>query len=268
MTSYEPPVNALLTVGEPSFDKEWPDYPRTYGLGPEHGPELIRMATDPELNQGAPDTKEVWAPLHAWRTLGQLRAEAAVQPLLDHLHRTEDEFDDAAGDEIPQVFGKVGPPAIPLLAAFLADETRGRYARGSAAGGLVHVTWNFPEARAECVRVLADQMAKARREDRDFNGWLLADLLDLEAVEAAPAIEAAFAADAVEESIAGDWEHVQYELGLRDTPPEPKRYVDPGWIIPLPPLAPVGPTSREAKAKKKAKRKQADKSRKRNRKRK
>ena len=79
--NYPPPVDKLLTFGECSPSPEWPDY-LALGLGSEHVPDLIRMAIDEELNQAASDSLEVWAPVHAWRALGQLHAEAAIEPLL------------------------------------------------------------------------------------------------------------------------------------------------------------------------------------------
>jgi hypothetical protein len=78
-TRYQPPVERLLTYGEsePITPDDWPDY-RTLGIGPEHIPELIQMATDEHLNEADAESTAVWDPLHAWRALGQLRA---VEPL-------------------------------------------------------------------------------------------------------------------------------------------------------------------------------------------
>jgi hypothetical protein len=90
-------------------------------------------------------------------------------------------------------------------------------------------------------------------------------LLDLEAVEAAPAIERAFAAGRVAEGVCGDWEEVRYELGLRPDPP-PARFYDHGIGPPLGGL-PAGSKSPRARARERsrAKRKEARKARKRNR---
>lgn len=71
--SYSVPLNRLLTYGD---CRNWPNY-QELGLTQEYIPELIRMATDEELNWADPDSLEVWAPIHAWRALGQLRAEEA-----------------------------------------------------------------------------------------------------------------------------------------------------------------------------------------------
>jgi len=81
-TSYQPPVDKLLTYGESNLmtPDKWPDY-QELGIGPEHIPDLIQMATDEELNEADVESREVWAPTHAWRALGQLRAVEAVEPL-------------------------------------------------------------------------------------------------------------------------------------------------------------------------------------------
>jgi hypothetical protein len=263
MTEYPPPVAKLLTRGGPPRDA-WPNY-LALGLGPEHVSDLIRLAADPIRNQAYSDSPEVWAPQHAWRALGQLRAEQAVAPLLALLAPAEENDDDWALEELPKVFGMIGPPAIPALIAYLADTVWPLYARVAAAGGLEQVAKHHPDARPAVVEALSGQLEGAVQNDPSFNGFLLSYLLELNAVEAAPVIERAFAADAVDESIAGDWEDVQWELGLRDTPPDRRRY-DPTPMLPLGP--PASRPTREQKAKAKAKRKQAAKSRKRNRKRK
>jgi len=51
--------------------------------------------------------------------------------------------------------------------------------------------------------------------DIDLNTILIADLLDLKAVEAAPLIEQAFAAETVDEFMVGTWAAIQVELGLK-----------------------------------------------------
>jgi hypothetical protein len=267
VTEYPPPVNQLLTQGDPRSEREWPDYLKR-GLKPEHIPDLIRLATDPVLNQGDPESKEVWGPLHAWRALGQLRAAEAVGPLLTLL-TDDDEFGDWEMEELPEVFGMIGPPAIPPLVAFLDDLSHGTYARSAADSGLTRIAEKHPETRAECVAAITRELERAKENDPSLNGLLVGDLLKLKAVEAAPAIERAFAAGAVEEFIVGDWPEVEYQLGLTDKPPARRPFFRSPFPGPFPPLPPSSDQhSRKAKTKAKAKRKTAAKSRKRNRKRK
>ena len=70
---YPHPVSKLLTQGDcrPTAGK-WPNY-LELGLTQEHIPELIRMLTDEDLIWAPSDSLEVWAPMHAWRALGQLQ---------------------------------------------------------------------------------------------------------------------------------------------------------------------------------------------------
>src|ERR1051326_7601415 len=149
-SSYPEPVSRLLTYGDCSRQREWPDYLKL-GLTREHIPELIRMAMDEKLNYADPDAQEVWAPVHAWRALGQLQAEEAIRPLL---RQFDDEENDWARDEIPEVYGMIGPPAIEPLAEYLSDRGQGMYARLAAAHALERIGTLHPEAREESVAAL------------------------------------------------------------------------------------------------------------------
>jgi hypothetical protein len=262
MRPYPEPVDRLLTLGDPhEMGVEFPDY-LGYGLRAEHIPDLIRMATDPDLNKGDPESPEVWAPLHAWRALGELQAVEAVEPLLTLLDHPDMQDDDWAHEELPLVFGKIGPPAIAPLAAFLADPQLGHYPRAAAANGLREIADEHPGARDECVGVLTRILDDPNQTDSELNGFILGNLLDLNAQESAEVIRRAFERDAIDESIAGDWDEVTYELGLAERPHRP---IDHSFGM-RPALPNRGGTSPKQKAK--ARRKQAKQSRKRNRKRK
>ena len=58
-TDYSFPVSELLTFGDCRDFRGWPDYPDLVGLGPEHVSELIRMATDEDLNWADQESLEV-----------------------------------------------------------------------------------------------------------------------------------------------------------------------------------------------------------------
>jgi HEAT repeat protein len=218
---YSPPVDRLLTYGSCLELREWPSY-LTLGFTAEHVPELIQMATDEDLHFADSDSLEVWAPVHAWRTLGQLRAEAAITPLVGLLsHIDEDEEDDWTPEELPYVFAEIGPAAIPELAAFLADDQHSVYSRAAAANGLQHIAEKQPTARDAVVAILIRQLERFDDQEENFNAFLISALVELKAAEALPVIEHAFAAGAVEEFVMGDWEDVQIRFGLkteRETP--------------------------------------------------
>jgi hypothetical protein len=261
--SYSPPVSELLTFGDCRDLRGWPNY-LDLGLKSEHVPELIEMATDKELNWADSESLEVWAPVHAWRALGQLRAVSAIEPLLHLFHELEEI--DWACDELPQVYGMIGREAIPALARYLDNASHGLWPRVTAAFSLERIAAGDPSARGECVTLLSRQLERFAENDPSLNGLLITYLLDLRAVEAAPLMERAFAADRVDISIRGDWEDVQVELGLKAVRETPR-----------PPLFPMfdaaerdgskraGNAGKVAAKKKKAKRKQARASRKKNR---
>jgi hypothetical protein len=274
MGAYSPPVNQLLTLGDcGETTQKWPDYP-ALGLGPEHVPDLIRLATDRELLCADLECLEVWAPIHAWRALGQLRTEAAIEPLMRLFHELDD--DDLSGsydwvmEEMPEVYGLIGPAAIPALTAYLANESHDLYPRTTALNCLEKIGKEHPEARAECVAALTRQLEQFDKDDPELNAFLVSSLISLKAVEAASVIEGAFAAGCVDQFIAGDWEDAQVDLGLKAARDRPRR---PSPLI-APPKLPrddfyedghARPSSQERSAKK-AKRKQAKLSRKINRK--
>ncbi len=193
---------------------EWPNYLQELGLGPEHIPDLIRMVTDEELWTTESEGLEVWAPIHAWRSLGQLQAEAAIEPLLGLLHWIDDEDSDWVGEELPKVFGMIGAAAIPALSAYLSDKTHGLWARTAASGALGEIGKQHPEARDQCVAAIANQLDQFTKNNPILNGMMIASLLRMKALEAAPIMEKAFAANRVDDTIVGDWDDVQVSLGL------------------------------------------------------
>jgi hypothetical protein len=211
-SSYAPPLDQLLRLGD-CRRRSRPPY-GVMGFGPEHVSELIRMSADPALLWAKSDSAEVWAPVHAWRVLGELRAAEAVEPLLELMERQEAADDDWVGSELPVVFGVIGAPAVAPLARFLADRSRRMWSRVFAASGLEKIGLEHPEARSECVAALTRVLEGAAEEDPELNGCVIAELMDLNALEAAPVMERAFAEGLVDLSVAGDWEDVQVEMGL------------------------------------------------------
>ncbi len=213
MADYRKPVDALLTLGDARDSVgKWPDYSE-YGIGAEHIPDLIQLATDPELHWADSESLEVWAPIHAWRALGQLRAEEAIAPLLNLFHELEE--DDWVGEELPRVYGMIGAAAIPALTAYLADTSRGISPRISVAHALAEIGMSHAEARETCITALTRQLEAFRKNDRELNGFLISYLVDLQAIEIAPLMQRAYAAGRVDEIVMGDWEDVQVALGLK-----------------------------------------------------
>ena len=271
---YAPPVDQLLTYGEAKrLDPEkWPNY-LELGLRPEHIPDLIHMATDEALNLASGDSLEVWAPTHAWRALGQLHSEAAVEPLLS-LFKTLDE-DEWVPEEIPDVITLICPAALPTRARFIADELFDEHTRIGVMSSIDKIGDRWPEARSACVEILIKQLELFAENEPEINAFLVLSLMKLKATEALPLIERAFTAGSVDESILGDLEDVHVVFGLKseEEVEARRRRRFPETLFPAPEQTVVVPQAsskerhqREA-GQKKAKSKMADKSRKKNRKR-
>jgi hypothetical protein len=271
---YPPPLNKLLTMGKAeSFG--WDNY-ASYGITREHIPDLIRMATDEELNQGKSESAEVWGPLHAWRALGQLRAEAAVEPLIALFHELEGEY--YILEDLPTVFGLIGKAAISPLTAYLADESHGLFPRMTAVESIETVGGMSMDLDLVCIAILDNQLQKFEENDPVLNGAIIGSIVALGGDEAIEAINRAFVAQRVDESIAGNWQHVRKMLGVA-SPEDDEETIhlnNPDEIealFPLLPQPPTGPdeprlsrSERTQHAKMRAKRKQAKKARKKNRK--
>lgn len=224
-SSYPLPVDKLLTYGRPETDevKDWPNY-LDLGLSAEHIPALIRMATDKELNQADAGNTEVWAPIHAWRTLGQLHAIEAIEPLLT-LSTTE-EGGEWVTEELPEVFSLLGPQALPTLEAYLSDKKHKEWSRVNAATGVKAIGVNWPDSRSASVAILTKSLENAADDESDLNSFIITELIDLEAKEAAPVIEQAFKDDHIDLSITGDWDDVRESLGLMSSEEVEQRRTD------------------------------------------
>ena len=226
-TSYLEPVATLLTLGRTPLDQiPWVDYQR-YGLTLEHVPELLRLMVDRQFDECEEDEPELWALYHAWRALGQLRAEAAIPVLVGMLDQADDEGgNEWVMDELPLVLAMIGPTVFPAVDAYARSVAKGAWGRNTACAALVALAGSFPEMRDACVQSLTAVLTHYAANDEFLNAMVISNLVDLNAAEAAPVMQAAFAANRVALDLGGDWEEVQIALGLLDERITPK----PNWF--------------------------------------
>jgi hypothetical protein len=239
--NYSPPVSQLLTQGDPFEVKDWSDYLKRLGFTTEHIPALIEMALDETLYQTEEDPV-YWAPIHAWRILGQLRAEAAIDPLIRVLHRWGDEKSDWwewVNEEMPTIFSLIGATSVTALATYAEDPAHSVFCSGTAVCSIEEVGKQHPESRADCVKALSQLLEKGTQNSPELNGYIVCSLADLQAVdpESLDVIERAFAADSVDQAFIGDWDDFQVSVGLKDPDPEKQRRLLEleDWMRPEPP---------------------------------
>ena len=219
---YTDPVSKLLTYGKCDLKRAsevWPDY-LEIGFSNKHIPDLIRMSIDPSLNHADQKDLGVWAPVHAWRTLGQLGAEEAVQPLVQLFDELEN--DDWLSVELPKVFSMIGCVALPALEKFLSDDGVDALNRISIPRCLEKIAKDHSVCRKECVGILTCELKKYEANAPVLNGFLVSGLADLNAVESIDVIRAAYSKECVDITVLGDLEDAEILIGIREgrsTPP-------------------------------------------------
>lgn len=237
-------LDPLRTLGHKPTDADpaqWRDYPQAFGFDESHIADLIRVGTEPflwsdaesvvgidtdvvdwlDIPEEAEDDERIWAThFHAWRALGQLRAEAAIAPLLDMIGAASNLDSES---EVFEDFDIALAPALAMIGAATIAPLGVRMAQ-DAADTRCRLTWlecldqvaQVPEHRDAALAVMRDLLVGAKGHDPEFNAFVVAHLTELDDREALPVIEAAFAAGSVRLDIMGDWDDVQVAWGLKE----------------------------------------------------
>jgi len=212
-------IKLLLELGEADQGRDWPDYLQ-YGFVEADIPALLDLVADETLDQANSNSTEVWASIHAWRTLGQLGNSKAAVPLLAQFDRLYQ--DDWALPELSVVMGMLGEAVITPLTTYLNETQHDEFARVMAVDGLAEIAKRQAACRERVIQCYHSYMEKPDETAHILNGLLVARLLDLGAKEAIDDIRQLFARDCVDITCAGDLEDVEIELGFRQeraTPP-------------------------------------------------
>ena len=217
---YTAPASELISVGIASIDmvndpnKSWINYIEVFGFTSADINELTKMACDGSFSNEPDNSKEVWAPIHARRALGQLKAVSAIPALLA---LQSDKYDEWVTEDFPRAFGMIGPQALPALSTFLDDIQKPYQARVVALEGVQAVAKKHQDFRGEAIEIVVKCLKEYAVNSEIVNGFAVSALLDMKAVEAIDIIREAYNSKNVDESICGDLEDVEIELGLRST---------------------------------------------------
>ena len=226
---FSDPVLALCALGEdPARQFEWMDYPAELGLTEEHIPELIRIVEDIEVfmpydEDVDDDAPEFFSPIHAWRALGQLKAEEAVPTLIELLISNDDLDIDWVMDEIPTVMALIGSVFIPALDEYLSREDVSEMVVSGVSDALAEIGKTYPERRMDCIKALEAGLKKYRTNLRYVNATLIYFLTELHSTESDALIKQAYDADKVDLTLLGDYEDYQIDVGLIEKRRTPQR---------------------------------------------
>ncbi len=223
---YAFPVAQLLsyTSVKPVKQGDWPNYIDEFGFTAEHVSALIELMQDTALAEVDPDNppplpdyvdpETAWcAPIHAWRSLYQLRSlEIFGEHTIDLL---QSELDEWVGEEFIDMIQSWGDPVIEpvtqLIAANLATENRIL----PLIEGLYKLPETFPETRQQIISILMKLLETYATNKIDNNSFLAIGLLELKATESAALLEQAYQAEQIDEFITATWPGAQVELGLK-----------------------------------------------------
>ena len=214
-------IELLLTLGEADYSTEgdWLDY-QSFGFEQTDIPELIEFVVDEQYYLA--EDASMWTPVHAWRILGQLNAEAAVQPLISLLDMLAEQEEDFSLVDLPIVLGMIGQAAILPLASFINDKAHQEFARITALESLSKIAQKQPNLRDEVLKKYQHYMTAPDVDKQLLNSLLVSFLLDIQATELIEEIRTLFEQDCIDLSVVGDIEDVEIELGLRDERTTPK----------------------------------------------
>ena len=149
----------------------------------------------------AEDNKQ-WMPLHAVKLLGMLADPRALPQLVNALILACEVNDDWIMEDLPTVFGRIGPPAIPLLEEFIhAHERDNKFwrSRSIAVDGLVAIALNNPHEQERILTFLHELFFK--EDDPEFLGFAAGSILDLGDPSSIPVLEKALDRGVIDEFI-------------------------------------------------------------------
>ena len=208
---YKSPVNELLLIGDIRGTSEWLNY-SNFGITDKDIPELVEMATDSSLNFGDPNSSYVWAPLHAWRALGQLRAIQAIEPLINLFHELRD--DTWANEDLPGVFGIIGKEALPYLSRYLLNKLDDDFPKITCAESIKQIGIKDEKTRHLCIQALTKELEKYLDNSPALNAFYIWYLKDLGAKDKLPLIKKVYTDNKVDEQVIGSYEKLEAKLLL------------------------------------------------------
>lgn len=213
-------VDKLLSYGTFEYiikiDSNWPNY-LELGFDKDDIPALLKLAQS--WKHFEEESEPVCsAPYHAWRVLAQLKAEAAILPLLHEIQRDND----WSSEEASRALALIGEKSIEPLKAFIFDFKIDENRRMIAVEALEFLTKDYPEYSSRCLTIFVDYLQHENQQNSSVAGFVISALVGMDAKEQIKVIRDAFKQEYVDISIVGDLEEVEILLKLRKERSTPK----------------------------------------------
>ena len=204
LSAYAGPEAVLLTLGEAAFGGiDAVDYRHTHGITAAQREQLERMLRDATFDEVDTDHPASFAPIHAWRALGQLGDPQSL-PLLFHLLLQPDPGD-WDYEELPAVIGRFGSAALATALTahrhhYLEPDDEAQVLALQRI--LALIAERDPATRDVVVERLRWVVADRQADSDAQRASAIEHLADLHAVECLPLIEQAYADAVVDTSYA------------------------------------------------------------------
>ncbi len=143
-----------------------------------------------------------WMPLHAVKLLGMLADPRSLPQLVNALIQAHEVDDDWIMEDLPTVFGRIGPPAINPLEEFIhtyKGDNKLWWSRNAAADGLVAIALHHPNEQERILTFLHELFSE--EDDLEFLSFAGKSLLDLGDPSSIPVLERAFDRGIIDEYI-------------------------------------------------------------------
>lgn len=168
------------------------------------------------------DTIENWdnsAIMHSLILLAQLQSDKGLDAVLEIMRQTGEFADYHLGDMAPELLHPAlyacGKNNVPAIEDYLNQPGLDSYLRSQAPDALAMIVFKHPERRDEIINVLrrllnnmVSNLPVQRACDGTFAGFVMGNLMDINAMELIPEINATFATDCVDKTIVGDCKKV------------------------------------------------------------
>ncbi|MDE5880322.1 MAG: DUF1186 family protein [Muribaculaceae bacterium] len=175
------------------------------------------------INEGKVEDLENGAIYHALVLLTQLQSEKGLDAVLEIMRQTDEFADYHLGDLAPEVIHPAlyacGKDNVKRIEQYLYEPNLDPYLREQAPEALAMIAINHPERREEIIEVFRRLLKSMPTRlpiqdccDAEYAGFVMSALADLQAKELLPEIEAVFATDLVDESVAGGYEDIVSEM--------------------------------------------------------
>lgn len=164
------------------------------------------------------DTIESWdnsAIMHSLILLARIQSDKGLDAVLEIMRQTGEFADYHLGDLTPELLHPAlyacGKENVPAIEDYLNQPGLDSYLRSQAPDALAMIVFNHPERRDEIINVfrrllnnMISNLPVQRACDGTFAGFVMSNLMDINATELIPEIKATFATDCVNKTIAGD----------------------------------------------------------------